>query len=48
MPVVKECSHIHIVENTAQITYTDDGTTDTASINNEGKLQINGYVFIKQ
>jgi hypothetical protein len=37
-----------IVENTAQITYTDDGAIDTASINNEGKLQTNCYVFIKQ
>jgi hypothetical protein len=34
--------------NTAIITYTDDGTTDTAYINSEGKLQIDGYVLIKR
>jgi hypothetical protein len=34
--------------NTAIITYADDGTTDTAFINSEGKLQIDGYILIKQ
>jgi hypothetical protein len=35
-------------EKTAKIFYTDDGTTDTAYINGEGKLIIDGYVCIKQ